>query len=66
MKTHVTCAEFDPEAYCSRKLLEVLTSADGPLTRVAEGGIPISALVSELERRGHYLTELADRGLIRT
>ena len=69
MTREKTTIQFDPAAFSSRKLLEVastgaLAAGDtkGHLTETCE--VPVSAAVNELARRGHYLTELVDRGLI--
>lgn len=64
-----TTIQFDPAAFSSRKLLEVASTgaltaarAQGYLSETPE--VPVNAAVNELARRGHYLTELVDRGLI--
>jgi hypothetical protein len=69
MTREKTLIQFDPSAFSSRKLLEVASS--GAITDdvvqtqpVDSADIPANAAVNELARRGHYLTELVDRGLI--
>ena len=64
-----TTIQFDPAAFSSRKLLEVASTGalaaddtQGHLTETRE--MPVSVAVNELARRGHYLTELVDQGLI--
>ncbi len=51
---------FDASSFSSRKLLELAEEAT--LERLQDHRC---AAIDELSRRGHYLTELADRGLIR-
>lgn len=53
--------EFNAAVFSSRKLLELAEQAAE--SRLKEQR---SAAVDELARRGHYLAELADRGLIET
>ena len=69
MTREKTTIQFDPAAFSSRKLLEVASAGalaagdtQGRLAETPE--VPVSAAVNELARRGHYLTELVDRGLI--
>ena len=69
MTREKTLIQFDPSAFSSRKLLEVASSGaitnDVIQTQPADSAdIPARAAVNELARRGHYLTELVDRGLI--
>lgn len=57
----MTNQPITPKAYCSKKLLALLDE------KASQRALPPSAMrdiVQELAQRGHYLTELSDRGLI--
>lgn len=78
MTREKTTIQFDPSAFSSRKLLEVASTGHAskasptstPGRAVTQAPVeapveaPVKAAVNELTRRGHYLTELVDRGLI--
>lgn len=59
----VTDQANTPKAYCSKKLLALLDDTS-PQNHNALAAIGMDAIVRELAQRGHYLTELSDRGLI--
>ncbi len=50
---------FVAELFSSKKLLELALT-----TSTIQQDAPREAAIAELAKRGHYLTELLDRGLI--
>lgn len=61
----MTDKTITPKAYCSKKLLALLDETSQH-NHSALAAIGMDAVVRELAQRGHYLTELSDRGLIST
>ena len=63
MRLNLSC-EFNPSLFSSRKLLELTVGLKGRHGAVEYCDCRACAAANELLSRGHYLTELADRGLI--
>jgi len=59
----MTRQTISPKAYCSKKLLDLLDETSTQNQTHCEVVVK-NKIVRELTQRGHYLTELSDRGLI--
>lgn len=58
------CQALEPKAYSSRKLLDLLDERAKQTNKLAAASAAVD-IIQELTQRGHYLTELAERGLIK-